>query len=97
MYRTNIQKINIKIALLRGTLVAQSVECPTLGFSSVHVPRVMGSCPISGSVLSVEPAWDSLSPSLSAPPPLMRTLSLSLSLSLSNKKKDNPSEGQERK
>ena len=30
--------------------------------------------------LSAEPAWDSISPSLSAPPPLMRALCLSFSL-----------------
>ena len=47
---------------------------------------VMGSSPVSGSVLtaqSLEPAPDSVSPSLSAPPLLTVSLSLSLYLSLS--------------
>ena len=57
--------------------MAQSVECPSLDFGSdldleVHrfQPHV-GLC-----ADSVEPVWDSLS-SLSAPPPLMLSLSLS--------------------
>ena len=41
--------------------MAQSVEHLTLDFSSGHDPRVMGLSPKTGSVLSVEPAWDSLS------------------------------------
>ena len=40
---------------------AQSVERLTLDFSSGRDPRVVGSSPTSGSALSVEPAWDSLS------------------------------------
>ena len=40
--------------------VAQLAEHPTLDFASGHDPRVVGSSPVSGSVLSVEPAWDSL-------------------------------------
>ena len=48
--------------------MAQSVECPILDFGSGHDPLVRGSSPVSGSVLSMEPAWDSLSPLLSAPP-----------------------------
>ena len=62
----------------RGAWAAQSVEHPTLDFSSGHDPRVVGSSPTSGSVLSMEPAWDS--PSLSLPLPfslLTHTLSLS--------------------
>ena len=42
--------------------------------------QVVGSSPASGSVLTAqsrEPASDSVSPSLSAPPPLMCTLSVS--------------------
>ena len=46
----------IKSEAFRGTWVAQSVERPTVDFSSGHDPRVMGLNPISGSVLSVEPA-----------------------------------------
>ena len=54
---------------MSGCLVTQSVECPTLDFSSGHdltvgeiKPPVIGLCSE-----SVQPAWDSLSPSLSAP------------------------------
>ena len=64
--------------------MAQSVERPT--FAQVMVLGFVGSSPASGSVLtaqSLEPASDSVSPSLSAPPLL--TLCLSLSLSLSQK------------
>ena len=43
-----------------GTWVAQWVERPTLDFDSGHDPRVMGSSPLLGSALSVDPAWDSL-------------------------------------
>ena len=60
-----------------GTWVAQSVEHPTLDFDSGHDPRVMGSSPALGPVLSMEPAWDSLSLSLCPLPPLVLTLSLS--------------------
>ena len=45
------------------------------------ISQFMGSSPASGSVptaQSLEPASDSVSPSLSAPPPLMLCLSLSL-------------------
>ena len=41
---------------LRGTWVVQLVERPTLDFGLGHDPRVMGSSPKSGFVLSVEPA-----------------------------------------
>ena len=61
-----------------GYLVIQSVECPTLDFGSGHDPRVVGLSLELGSMLSVEPASDSVS-SLSA--------LLPSSLSLSNKKK----------
>jgi len=57
--------------------VAQSVECPTLNFSSGRNLRVVGSSPKSGSVLSMESAADSLSPSTPAPSPThARALSL---------------------
>ena len=49
-------------------------------FSSGHDPRVMGSSPTLGSVLSLKPAKDSLSSS--APLPLSLYLYLSLSLKL---------------
>ena len=63
-----------------GAWVAQLVECPTS--AQVMISRFMGSSPTSGSVLtahSLEPALDSVSPSLSAPPPLKLCLCLSLS------------------
>ena len=69
--------------------MAQSVE--RLTSAQAVISRFMSSSPASGSVptaRSLEPAWDSVSPSLSAPNPLMFCLSLSLSLSLSLKKKD---------
>ena len=54
----------------RGAWVAQSVKCPALDFRSGHDPTVRGFKPhIRLCADSVEPAWDSLSPSLSAPPP----------------------------
>ena len=61
-----------------GAWVAQSVERPTLGLGSGHHLMVRGFKPHIGlRADSVEPAWDSLSPSLSVPPRL--TLSVSLS------------------
>ena len=36
------------------------VECATLSFDSGHDPRVVGSSHMSGSALSMKPAWDSL-------------------------------------
>ena len=56
--------------------MAQSVKPPTLGFSSGHDLRVLGSSPISESLLSGEYAWRfSLSLSL---PPLACSCSLSI-------------------
>ena len=55
-----------------------------LTWAQVVISQLMSSSPASGSVLtarSLEPASDSVSPSLSVPP----LLSLSLSLSLRNK------------
>ena len=46
----------------RGTWVAQSIKHPTLDLDSGHDVRVMKFSPVSGSVLSGESAWDSLSP-----------------------------------
>ena len=66
-----------------GTWVAQSVKHQTL--AQVMISRFLGSSPTSGSVLtaqSPEPPSDSVSPSLSAHPPLVFSLSLSLSQKL---------------
>ena len=60
--------------------MAQSVKRPTS--AQVTISWSVGSSPASGSVLtawSLEPASDSVSPSLSALPPLVLALSLSLS------------------
>ena len=62
-----------------GTWVAQSAKHPTS--AQVMISWFMSLSPTSGSVLtaqSLEPASDSVSPSLSAPPLLVRVLSLSL-------------------
>ena len=62
--------------------MAQSFERLTL--AQVMISRFVGSSPASGSVLtaqSLEPASDSVSPSLSVPPLLAFCLSLALSLS----------------
>ena len=62
----------------RGAWVAQSVERPTS--AQVTISRFVSSSPASGSGLmaqSLEPASDSVSPSLSAPHPFMLCLSLS--------------------
>uniref|UniRef100_A0A8C9M2M8 REST corepressor 1 n=1 Tax=Panthera tigris altaica TaxID=74533 RepID=A0A8C9M2M8_PANTA len=56
----------------RGAWVAQSVERPTS--AQVTISRSVSSSPVSGSVLSaqsLEPVSDSVSPSLSDPPPFM--------------------------
>ena len=61
-----------------GAWVAQSVERPTS--AQVTILRSVSSSPASGSGLmaqSLEPASDSVSPSLSAPPLFMLCLSLS--------------------
>ena len=61
----------IKDEETRGAWVAQSVECPTLDFGSGHASVVRSSF-----MLSMEPAWDFLSPSLSLCPSPARMLSL---------------------
>ena len=66
----------------RGAWVAQSVE--RLTSVQVMISRSVSLSPTSGPGLtaqSLEPASDSVSPSLSAPPLLALCLSLSLSLS----------------
>ena len=72
------------MSLSKGVLgdawVAQLVKL--LASAQVTISQCMGSSPVSGSVLiaqNLEPASDSVSPSLSAPP------LLALSLSLKNK------------
>ena len=67
-----------------GAWVAQSVESPTS--AQVMISQFVGSSPAAGSVLtagSLEPAWDSVSPPLSALPLLVLCLCLCLSLSVS--------------
>ena len=57
--------------LLMGCLVAQSIECLTLEFSSGHDLTVLGIEPPMGLCVELEePAWDSFSPTLPAPPAL---------------------------
>ena len=68
--------------------MAESVK--HLTSAQVVISRFMGSSPVSGSGLtarSLEPASDSVSPSLSAPPPLTFCLSVSLSQNYVNIKK----------
>ena len=70
------------MSLCRGAWVAQSVECPTS--AQVMILQSVSLSPGSGSVLtaqSLEPASDSVSPSLSLPLPR----SCSVSLCLKNK------------
>ena len=65
--------------------MAQSVEHPTS--AQVMISQFMSSSPASGSVLmvqSLEPVSDSVSPSLSAPPPQVCALTLSLYVSKLN-------------
>ena len=74
------EKVQIRRSASWGTWVAQSVEHPTS--AQVMISRSVSSSPELGSVLTaqgLEPAWDSVSPSLSVPPLLMLCLSLSLS------------------
>ena len=72
-----LQNSLIKPCRCGGAWVAQSVERPTS--VQVMISWFVSSSPTSGSVLtaqSLEPASDSVSPSLSAPLPLMLCLSL---------------------
>ena len=78
--RAGVAKVHVWGWGWGGTWVAQSVKCPTS--AQVMISQSVSSSPVSGSVLtaqSLEPASDSMSPSLSAP-----TL-LTLCLSLKNK------------
>ena len=75
----------VKRVTFRGAWVAQSVG--RLTSAQVMISLLVGSSPKSGSVLthqSLEPVSDSVSPSLSAPPPT-HTLSLCLYLLKINK------------
>ena len=81
-----MQSTHLNQAVSRDTWVAQSVKRPTS--AQVMISWFVGLSPVLGSVLtaqSLEPASDSVSPSLSAPPPLVLSFSLSLSLSLPQK------------
>ena len=70
--------MQLENSLCWSTWVAQSVKCLTL--AQVMISRFVSSSPVSGSVLtdhSLEPASDSLSPSLSASPLVVLCLSFS--------------------
>ena len=72
-----------------GAWVAQSFQRRTS--AQVVISRSVSLSPTSGSVLtaqSLEPASHSVSPSLSAPPPLVLCLSLSLKNKFKNVKKN---------
>ena len=68
--------------------MAQSVEHSTLTSAQVMISRFVSLSPTSGSVLSarrLEPASDSVSPSVSTPPLFVLCLSLSLKNKMSKK------------
>ena len=70
---------------VRGAWVAQLVESPTS--AQVMISWSVGSSPASGSVLtaqSLEPALDSVSPSLSLPLPHSLSLFLSQKINIKN-------------
>ena len=83
-YKTKLPDMENRLVAIRreqawGTWVAQSVKHPAL--AQVMISQLLSSSPTSGTVLTariLEPASDSVSPSLSAP--LLLTLCLSLSL-----------------
>ena len=52
----HILSLPLKMVLLRGAWVAESVGCLMLGFSSSHDLRIVRLSPASGSVLSAESA-----------------------------------------
>ena len=73
------RQVMLRIELKRGAWVAQSVK--HLTSAQVMISQFVSSSSALGSVLtaqSLEPASDSVSPPLSAPPLLMFCLSLSL-------------------
>ena len=52
-----------------GAWVVPSVDPPTLDFGTNHDLRIVGSSPgLAPTTLGMDPAWEFLSPSLSAPP-----------------------------
>ena len=68
--------------------MAQSVKCLTLGFGSGRDLTVREFAPCLGLRTDIaEPAWDSVSPSLSTPPMFVHAHWLSLSLPPSFKNK----------
>ena len=72
-----LDKIDFKIKTVTiwGTWVVQSVKHPTIDFSSGHDLTVFEIEPcIKLCADNVEPAWDSLFPSLSVPPLLLCSL-----------------------
>ena len=77
----SLSPFSYKNPFLWGAWVAESVKRPTS--AQVMISRFVSLSPASGSVLTVqslEPALDSVSPSLSAPPLLVCTRAHSLSL-----------------
>ena len=79
-------KILLKDVLFWGSWVAQSVKHLTLDFGSAHDLRVVRLSPGLGSMLGVEPAWDSLSAPPSCLPCLHHPLACSLSSPFPTKK-----------
>ena len=78
LQRLTVKSVCSKKERKRGAWVAQSVKRPTS--AQVTISLSVGSSPASGSVLTaqgLEPVSDSVSPSLSDPPPFMLCLSLS--------------------
>ena len=74
---SEINKVSVALGHLTGS-VTKVVKHPIL--AQVMISQFVSSIPTSGSVLtaqSLEPASDSVSPSLAAPPLLMLCLSLS--------------------
>ena len=77
-----------KGTILGGTWVSQLVKRPTLDFSSGQDLRVLGFEPCARLCTnSVEPAWDSLSPSLCPSPAPSLVLTLSKQIKLKKKKR----------
>ena len=81
--RRDIPVYRSEYSILLGRLVAQSVKHPTLNFSSGYDLTACGIKPwVRLHTKSIEPSWDSLSPSLCPSPSRVFSFSLSLSLSL---------------
>ena len=75
--------------------MAQWVECLSLDFTPGHDPRVVGSSPASGSVLTVQSLLGILSPSSSAPARLVLALPLKY-INFKKTKKEEPNEERNR-